>query len=102
MYYCETCNVYYYDEEVPEWEEHETGYIHRECPMCGDDLKEANQCACGQFIPPDDYYCGVCQDKADEVLDALCEELGFSDEDFEGLLNDYFNRKEEKQWKSIK
>lgn len=88
MFYCEKCKVFYENEEVPEWQESETGYIHQECPICGEDLLEARFCVCGEPIPPDNQFCEICKEKVQEALENLKSELQFDKAEFFDIIDE--------------
>jgi len=99
MYYCENCNEFYEDIEVPEWMEKDNGYIHRDCPGCGDDesLVPAKRCACGNWMKPDDPFCPECTNGIAELLDETMAKMGYSKDDFIELVDDYLSRKEDEE-----
>ena len=38
------------------------------CPYCGEEVEEANQCACGEWIDPERNICMRCEEVAEDAL----------------------------------
>lgn len=91
MFRCRDCRRYF-NEPVVTSPEQDTGAYDVLCPHCGgDDLEDAEQCACGMNnIPKTHEFCEDCYEKVRLSMDRLKEDLGYSQEDFEQIISNHF------------